>query len=68
MWLDMTFSETAESIRRDWDARLKKKDLRKKTFNEYCYNLGTLERVFGEKLLCEISEMHKAGVKSLTVR
>ena len=52
----LTFTQVASSLRDEWNSRLKRKDLSEKTFAEYSIWLGVLERTFGNKLLCQISQ------------
>ena len=52
----LTFSQVANSLRDEWKTRLKRKDLSEKTFSEYCIWLNVLERTFGSRLLCQISQ------------
>ena len=51
----MTFSEVAASLKTEWTSRLKRKDLSKKTYDEYCIWLNVLKRTFGKRLLCQIT-------------
>jgi len=52
----MIFSEVSAQLELDWKTRLERGDLRQKTVCEYLYMLNSLKRIFGKKLLCEISE------------
>ena len=51
----LTFSQVANSLRYEWDKRLKRKELSEKTHYEYCTWLRVLERTFGKQLLCKIT-------------
>ena len=52
----LTFSEVAESLRTEWQLRLKRKELSPNTVEGYLSQLGVLERYFGKKLLCKIKQ------------
>ena len=51
----LTFSEVGESLKAEWQSRLTRKDLSQKTFDEYCIWLNVLNRTFGDKILCSIT-------------
>ncbi len=51
----MTFSEVADSLKEEWDARVIRRELTPKTHSDYCIWLNRLERIFGKKLLCQIT-------------
>ena len=54
----LTFEEVACSLKEEWTHRLeKRKTLAQKTFDEYSIRLNVLKRIFGKKLLCEISRV-----------
>ena len=52
----LTFTQVAESLKNEWNSRLRRKELSEKTFTEYCIWLGVLERTFGNRLLCQINK------------
>ena len=52
----MTFEEVAFSLKEEWRRRLKRNDLKQKTYEEYVYRLNVLEQAFSKRLLCEISK------------
>ena len=52
----LTFGEVAESLLAVWDERLKIRELSQKTHNDYVYWLRILMKVFGDKLLCQITK------------
>jgi site-specific recombinase XerD len=51
----LTFEEVGRLLVKEWKRRLEEKDLKQKTFDEYCIRLRVLNRTFGKTLLCEIS-------------
>jgi site-specific recombinase XerD len=51
----MTFGEVGQSLRQEWSGRLKTRTLSQKTCYEYKNRLDILDRVFRERLVCEIS-------------
>ena len=51
----LTFEEVADSLRADWELRLKRNDLKQKTYDEYCIWLNVLGRTFGKRMLCQIT-------------
>ena len=59
----LTFTQVAESLRNEWNSRLKRKELSEKTFTEYCIWLGVLERTFGNRLLCQINQDEIIGYR-----
>lgn len=52
----LTFSEVSRLLKEEWQKRLESKDLRQKTFEEYVYRLGLVNRRFNKGLLCEVSK------------
>jgi len=52
----LTFSEVAASLRKEWELRLKEKRLSPKTYFDYSSCLNRLERSFGRRILCQITE------------
>lgn len=52
----MIFSEVSAQLELDWKRRLEMGDLKQKTVCEYLYMLNSLNKIFGKKLLCEISK------------
>jgi len=52
----LTFSEVANSLNEEWERRLKRKELSAKTYGGYSLWLNVLKRVFGNRMLCQISE------------
>jgi integrase len=52
----LAFGEVAESLKSVWDERLKIRELSPKTHNDYVYWLRILVKVFGKKLLCQITK------------
>jgi len=52
----MTFNQVADSLRFEWNLRLRQGSLRKKTHENYWYWLNALVRNFGEKPLCQVSK------------
>ena len=54
----LTFCEVGESLKIEWDKRLRRDDLKPKTHYEYRSRLRVLDRTFGKKILCAIT--HKA--------
>jgi len=57
----LTFRQVADSLKLEWDMRLKQGSLRRKTHENYGYWLNALVRNFGDKPLCQIS---KADIES----
>lgn len=51
----MTFEEVGESLRKKWDKKVLKRELSKKTVEDYNIWLNVLNRTFRRNLLCEIS-------------
>ena len=51
----LTFSEVATLLKAEWQVRLSKKDLAEKTLYEYSVRLNLLEKVFGDRMLCQVS-------------
>ena len=51
----LTFEDVADSIKKDWIQRLERRDLSEKTYQDYCIWLNLLNRIFGDKILCQIS-------------
>ena len=51
----LTFEQVADSLRENWTQRFQRRDLKSKTYEGYCIRLRVLNRVFGKRLLCEIS-------------
>jgi integrase len=52
----LTFREICEQLNREWKRRLEVGGISQKTFDEYAYMLKSLSRIFGKRLLCEVSE------------
>ncbi len=52
----LTFKKVGDSLKKRWGTKLKRQDLREKTYIDYCYWLDGLNRFFGNKLLCQISK------------
>jgi integrase len=50
-----SFEEVSESLMRVWKDRLEKSELSRSTYKGYSLRTDILQRVFGNKLLCEIS-------------
>lgn len=50
-----TFSTVAAGVKRDWDVRVRQGYLKPRTRDDYKIRLEALERVFGRRLLCEIT-------------
>ena len=52
----LTFEKVGDSVKQEWETRLKRNDLKQKSVDEYCIRLCLLNRTFGKTLLCEISQ------------
>jgi hypothetical protein len=52
----LTFDEVSDSLREEWQVRLKRSNLREKTVIGYNNNANILEREFGQRLMREISD------------
>ncbi|CAB1063943.1 hypothetical protein D1BOALGB6SA_8728 [Olavius sp. associated proteobacterium Delta 1] len=52
----LTFEDVAVSLKKEWIERLERRDLSEKTCQDYCIWLNLLNRIFGDKILCQISE------------
>jgi len=52
----LTFSAVSRLLKEEWHKRLENNDLRQKTFDEYSYRLGLINRKLNKGLLCEISK------------
>ena len=50
-----SFEEVGDSLKNDWENRQKRSELSEKTVEGYCYWLKYTEKVFGKKMICEIS-------------
>ena len=65
----MTFVEVSDSLKREWGARNKRKELADKTLYEYNVRLDLVCKTFGSKLLIEINkseiESHINKIRSL---
>lgn len=52
----LTFKKVGDSLKKGWRTKLKLGDLKEKTYIDYCYWLGVLNRILGKKLLCQITK------------
>ncbi|MBW2589100.1 MAG: site-specific integrase [Deltaproteobacteria bacterium] len=52
----ITFAEIAVRQKMVWDARFRRKELRPDTYNGYLILINVLNRTFGNRLMCEITE------------
>lgn len=50
----LTFSQVADSLKKEWQLQIKRRELSEKTVHDYCIWLGVLERTFGRSLLSQI--------------
>ena len=51
----LTFREVSSSIEKEWEDRCFRKEIAKKTIEEWKIGLNVLNRKFGMRLLCDIS-------------
>jgi integrase len=51
----LTSSDVAASLESEWVSRLRRNDLSQKTYEEYCIWLNVLNRIFGQRMLCQIT-------------
>jgi integrase len=52
----LTFKKTAESLKEEWKMKLSCGDLKEKTYIDYSYWLDVLNRIFPDRLLCQITK------------
>jgi len=52
----LTFSAVSASLKKEWELRLKRKELSEVSLNGYWAKLKVLQRNYGKRLLCQISE------------
>ena len=52
----LTFKEVAEKKCLDWKKRVDRNDIKQVTYEGYCFRVTVLNRAFGKKLLCQITE------------
>jgi hypothetical protein len=52
----LCFKEVSDSLKVFWKGRLARSEIRPTTFENYCDRLKLVEREFGKRLLCEISQ------------
>jgi integrase len=52
----LTFNEVSESLKNEWAERFSRKELAEKTIGDYLIWLNVLNRKFGTRILCDISE------------
>jgi integrase len=60
----MSFSEVSELLKKKWDGLLRQRDLKPKTHGDYVIRINALTRVFGDRLLCEISKEDLLGFRA----
>ncbi|MFC1820953.1 tyrosine-type recombinase/integrase, partial [Thermodesulfobacteriota bacterium] len=51
----LTFEEVSGFVTKEWEIKLNNGNLRQKTFDGYISRVNVLDRIFGKRLLCEIS-------------
>ena len=51
----LTFHQVSDSLEKEWANRLSKKEIAKKTMDEWVIWLNVLNRKFGKRILCDIS-------------
>lgn len=59
----LTFGQVSDLLRTEWVKRLKLGELAKKTHDEYIIRANVLGRVFGHRLLCEITGKEIEGYR-----
>ena len=52
----LKFKEVALSLKARWDQFVQRDDLSEKTYTDYCIWLSVLNSIFGDNILCQISE------------
>lgn len=60
----LTFSDVCKQLQFSWKKRLETGGLSQKTFTEYIYILNSLRKVFGERMLSELTEKDVLGYQS----
>ena len=59
----LTVEDVSNSLRMEWESRRGRSDLSEKSFEGYCYWLGSVGKAFGKRLLCEISSKEIADYR-----